>query len=491
MLLSDQPAGSLRSEPVIISRADQRRDNQLPEAEFPDYLVLSQAAGLDSMKLRVFQLPIKTGVGKPAMLGPEPEVPGWSWFPPFQNCERIVQVTDEGVIGLIGINQFRNHDKDLFLEMKYQIPPGKADERKGRAQVVHVSEDDVWVLARGGLRLWHFDRFGPNLLPLWQQPLNLGSPLHAAQVDEGRVLVLATQSSAEPICKITAVSPAADRDVGEIRWQKQLGLLCRGEPVIIGGQVLLLDQGGGLFQFDPKDHAAANGWEAAGKRVAPPLVSAARGPYLLPSEDGKALDIVALSPLGRLVVSRHEPGKTLERRSYASFKSLPSSPPARRQGPWCWRLEERHVGASARRRARGRATRAPMARAARRPRRARLRGGHRRRRGLSTDGSRGLTRGTAGAGGASRRRLRPRTCRRGSWRALVLPRGRMAAFSSAPADAERHAVGVARHAGRWQDQKWARDQVGVEGHHGGPLLAWRARRLHPRPPPARLDRPPR
>ena len=131
MLLSDHPAGSLRSEPVIISRADQRRDRHLEESAFPDYLVLSQAAGLDSMKLRVFPLPIKPGVGKPATLGPEPEVPGWSWFPPFQNCERIVQVTDEGVVGLIGINQFRNQDKDLFLEMKYQIPRGKGRRPEG------------------------------------------------------------------------------------------------------------------------------------------------------------------------------------------------------------------------------------------------------------------------------------------------------------------------------------------------------------------------
>lgn len=328
MLRSEHPAGSLRSEPVVISRFDQRRDRNLEETAFPDYLILSQASGLDSMKLRVFPLPIAAGEGKPTVLGPEPEVPGWSWFPPLQNCERIVQVTDEGVLGLVGINQFRNQDKDLFLEMKYPIPPDKKDEGKGRAQVVHVSEDDVWVLARGGLRLWHFDRYGPNLLPLWQQPLRLGSPLHAAQVDEGRAMVLVTQSPQEPICKITAISPAADRDTGEVRWQKQLGVLCRGEPVTLGDKVLLLDQSGGLFQFNPKEHAGGNGWESAGQRVVPPLAAAPRGPYLLPAEDGKAVDLVALSPLGRLVVRRYEPGKKIELHSYGSF-GLPSSPPAR------------------------------------------------------------------------------------------------------------------------------------------------------------------
>jgi hypothetical protein len=332
LLLSDHPAGSLRSEPVIISRADQRKVHQLEESAFPDYLVLSQASNLDSMKLRVFALPIKPGVTTASALGAEPEVHGWSWFPPFQNCERLVQVTDEGVIGLIGINQYRNHDRDLFLETKFQIPPGKADERRGRAQVAHASEDDVWVLARGGLRLWHYNRFDraeQNLLPVWQQPLNLGSPLHASQVDEGRSLVLVTQSVSEPICKATAVSPAADRDAGVIQWQKQLGLLCRGEPVTIAGQVLMLDQGGGLFRFDPKDHADdGTTWGGAGELVAPALASAARGPYLLPSDDGKALDILALSPLGRPVLRHYEPGKKVENRSYLS-KSLPSTAPAR------------------------------------------------------------------------------------------------------------------------------------------------------------------
>jgi hypothetical protein len=284
------------------------------------------------MKLRVFPLPIQPGHAR--LTGPEPEVPGWSWFRPFLNSERLVQVTDEGVVGLVGINQFRNQDRDLFLEMKVRIPPGKGDDRRSRAQVVHASEDDVWVLARGGLRLWHFDRFGPNLLPLWPRPLTLGSPLHASQVDEGRALVVVTQSPTQPVCLATSLSAAADRDAGEVRWQKQLGLLCRGEAATVGGKVLLLDQGGGLYELDPKDHAAnQQQWEPAGRRVAAPLtaaapLAAAHGPYLLPHENGATADVLALSPTGRLVLRSYEPGKAVRNRSYAAL-GLPTAAPAR------------------------------------------------------------------------------------------------------------------------------------------------------------------
>lgn len=330
ILISNHPAGSLRSEPVIVSRADQRMVFHLEESAWPDYLVLSQASGLDAMKLRVFTLPISGGFST-GTLGPEPEVPGWSWFPPFQNFERLVQVTDEGVVGLIGINQVRNMDKDLYLELKHQIPPpaGKREVRTGRGQVVHASENEVWVLAHGDLRLWHFDRFGQNLVPLWQQPLTLGSPLHASQVNEGKSLVMVTQSPAEPTCKATAVSAAADGDMAVVRWQKQLGLLARGEPIAVGGQVLMLDQSGALFQFDPKEHAdAANGWQAGGKRIAATLAPSSRGPYLLPNEDGSSVDILALGPTGRLVVRSFEPGKPVSNRSYGSF-GLPAGAPAR------------------------------------------------------------------------------------------------------------------------------------------------------------------
>jgi hypothetical protein len=67
-----------------------------------------------------------------------------------------------------------------------------------------------------------------------------------------------------------------DDDKGEVQWQRQLGLVCQGEPLLLlppgpgGPPVLLaLDQGGGLFAFDPLLHPrlGADRWVRDGKAV--------------------------------------------------------------------------------------------------------------------------------------------------------------------------------------------------------------------------------
>src|SRR5207244_3621113 len=122
----------------------------------------------------------------------------------YHDGEQLVQVTDAGRLGLFGIRQVNNDDPDLFLETRQGIPLKAERTHRGRAQVVHVADDDLWVLAQGELLYLHFDRYGQRLADLWPKPLPLGSPLHASQV-EGKSLFVVTQLPDKPTCLVTAV----------------------------------------------------------------------------------------------------------------------------------------------------------------------------------------------------------------------------------------------------------------------------------------------
>ena len=67
----------------------------------------------------------------------------------------------------------------------------------------------------------------------WEAPL-LGSPSQAAQVENddlrgGTTLILVTQ----PATRQTYLATAVDDRKGEILWQRQLGFVCRGEPLAL------------------------------------------------------------------------------------------------------------------------------------------------------------------------------------------------------------------------------------------------------------------
>src|SRR5439155_13383598 len=146
-------------------------------------LVLTQADGLTHMKLRVFQLPITQSDAAP-VLQPEPRVNGWSWFQPYHDPEKLAFATDAGMLGLFGIKQIRNEDPELYPELQKDFRLGRESTQPRRAQVVHADEQDFWVLADGDLQRLQLDKFNQKMIPLWLQPLHLGIPLHASQVDE-------------------------------------------------------------------------------------------------------------------------------------------------------------------------------------------------------------------------------------------------------------------------------------------------------------------
>jgi outer membrane protein assembly factor BamB len=316
ILYSGHPAGSLRSVPLVVPS----------QGTTPGYLVLEQARGLHAVELRVFDLPITDRHAAARRLSPRPQLDGWTWFACAQDPEKVVLLSDTGALGLFGIRQARNNDQALFPllaggALRLNGLLGRGSERfRDRSEVVQVQGDDLWLQAAGRLqrlRLAWDQKLGPQLVPGWDKPLALGAPLHASQVGDdpftGRsTLYLVTQPERRQVCWATAI----DDEEGTVRWQRQLGLVCQGAPLLLpapaGGErvVLLQDQGGALFALDPKrvPHRPHVRWRVAGAeiRLADALDdNPAQPPLLLPAPDGKSAYQIASPGTGTQLVVRH------------------------------------------------------------------------------------------------------------------------------------------------------------------------------------------
>jgi outer membrane protein assembly factor BamB len=322
ILYTDHDAGQLRGEPILLPFEDQ--------PSVPGYMVLSESHGVDGTLLRTFRLLPPDFNAAPGskesrlradpVAMPDRRLRGWPWFPPFRDPEKLVTVTDAGVLGLFGIVQARNHDDALFPLVRV---PGTEEgtieltghgAARGRAQVVHAQDNDLWVLARGRLLRYRLalDEAGPRVTPdlSWKQPLDIGSPLHESQTDDdGTTFFLVTQSPDGRASLATAV----DAKTGHVRWQRQLGLVCHGDPKPLGDAVVALDQGGGLFLFDPSRHPANVDapWQSAGAGLARPLPEGVSGSvYLVPGPDGKSVyEFACPEPGNRVIVRVYHAGE--------------------------------------------------------------------------------------------------------------------------------------------------------------------------------------
>jgi hypothetical protein len=324
ILYTDHPSGSLRSEPLLIPPVKLGS-----EETSPGFLVLNQAEGLDAVQLRVYELPLTDAHAAPKTLDPPARLPGWTWFRPREDGEKVAILSDTGMLGLFGIRQPNNKDQALFpllkpggLSLESFLPrsrrtsAGDPAEDRGRAQVVQMQGGDFWVLAHGQLQrlelVWS-DREGPRVVAGWKEPLNLGSPLHASQVAEdvrrGRsTLFLVTQ----PLRQQTCVATAVDDESGQVLWQRQLGVVCQGEPLrlaVPGGPplVLALDQGGSTYALDPARFPSTPRapWQSGGQTVAPSLTDNPRvAPLLLPAPDGQSAYEIACPGAGTHLVVR-------------------------------------------------------------------------------------------------------------------------------------------------------------------------------------------
>ncbi|MGL4553423.1 MAG: PQQ-binding-like beta-propeller repeat protein, partial [Gemmataceae bacterium] len=237
ILYTRHPAASLRGEPVVIPS----------NGAEPGYLILNQTAGLRATDLKVYELPLLKRDAEPRALKPRAEMDGWTWFPPQADPEKLVMLTDGGMLGVFGIKQAGTNDPPLFsllpaggLRLETLRGGGGAP---GRSAVVQVQGNDYWTLALGRLqrlRLAWDAKEGPKLVPVWPDAPLVGSPLHEGQSAEGGSrLVVVTQPAGRSAVWATCV----DEQRGEVRWRRQIGLVCQGEPVAVpvaaGGPLLL------------------------------------------------------------------------------------------------------------------------------------------------------------------------------------------------------------------------------------------------------------
>lgn len=289
LLRTNHPAGALRGEPIVVSGEE--------GTDVPRYLVLGQADGLGAMTLRAFRL-----LADPTVSPLEKEVPlpGWSWFPPYHDPETIALVTDAGAIGLFGIHQKGDDDPPLFPLLGQTASAEVRNAKPARAQLVYASESGFWVLADGVLRQWRLGltrQAGRQLAAAFGDGLRLGAPLHAAQVSTDRhTLFVVTQTDSPPAYWATAVNAVN----GNIVWQRPLGLTIHGDPMTLGGAVIVLDQSGGLYRFDPSLHPAdaTDPWQAGGREIAPSVSDLVGTPHLLPAADGQSAWALLVRPAG-------------------------------------------------------------------------------------------------------------------------------------------------------------------------------------------------
>jgi hypothetical protein len=299
IVYSRHPFGSLRGEPVVIAPG--------PE-DSPGYLALTQTDGLDRVRMRVWEMKAKERKLAEKTLKNPVALAGWTWFSPYHDAEKIVMVSDAGVLGTIGICQALNRDEALFpllpgsgVDLGSLLWPA-GDRRKrnrGRAEVAQVQGDDLWVLAEGRmmrLRLAWGPAQGPRMSPAWPAPLDVGSPIHASQVFDnaqgGSGMVVVTR----PEQRSCSWASRIDDATGDLLWRRQLGLVCVREPVAIprpGGDPIWLavDQGGGLFGLDAARYPVRPGARWLSDNKMRPLAdslpeNADRPPIVLTSEGG-------------------------------------------------------------------------------------------------------------------------------------------------------------------------------------------------------------
>lgn len=297
-------AGTLRVPPLFVG----------PEGTDPAerWMVLAQADGTSKTLLRAFPVGEPPAPPAPGTTLPETPavpvaalpVPGWVSFAPVTDGERLAVISDTGQFRLFGVNQQGNADKPLFpFPVPGNLPP--ATDKPIPGLLIPVEEATYWIIANGQLqkaRLALVPSKGQEVI-LSGTPLPLGEPVHAAQVnmrkDTACVVVRSLTSAG---CRAVTF----DLRTGEVRWQRQLGLVPAkmsvdqfAPPVAQGERFVLVDEDGGIVAVP-----VATG-VAAGQTVAAPaswVVAAApanaTGPTVVVSTpDGTS--VYTLTPVTR------------------------------------------------------------------------------------------------------------------------------------------------------------------------------------------------
>ena len=288
-------AGTLKIPPLFIG----------PEGTEPAerWMVLSQTDGTAVTKLRVFSVGALSPPPADGSTVPETPavpvvalpVPGWVWFPPVSDGERLAVASDTGHLRLFGVNQAGNLDKPLF-PLPGPVQPGLVDDRPLRGLVIPLEESEYWLLAGGYLqkaRLALVPSKGQEVV-LAGPRISVGEPVHAAQVNVRKdTACLVVRSPNSSGCRAVAV----DLRTGDVRWQRQLGLVPAkvssaeqfAAPIPQGDNFVLVDEDGGI--------------------VVVPAASGVRTGDALPAPDGWVIASAPPNATGSTVVSTTADGK--------------------------------------------------------------------------------------------------------------------------------------------------------------------------------------
>jgi hypothetical protein len=320
VIATGHPTGTLRTPPFLLG----------PGGDGPAerWLMLSQADGPNSMKIRAYRVPpIETAAAdaKPpaeTSVAPEAELPlrGWAWFPPVTDGERLSVVSDVGQLRIFEVKQTGNFDKTLFA-----LPDPKvtftAEGSLVRGVAFPAEETAFWSLSNGTLQKYRIGLIparGVELLPVGA-PLQLGEATQAPQMNnrnDAAFLVVRSQNSDG--CKAVLLSL---RD-GAVRWQRQLGAIPAAPPFSVGDGLLLASRDGGILKI-PAATEATN--ELGQTKVAPtswvvatPPENATSTTSVAASADGKTLYTVTqitaienLKPVAKWFVRKVVDGKVV------------------------------------------------------------------------------------------------------------------------------------------------------------------------------------
>lgn len=330
VIATGHPGGTLRSPPVLIG----------PEGDTPGdrWLVLAQADSPTATKLRAFPVPpIEPSAPgappppeTPASPAAEWPMPGWAWFPPVSDGERMALVTDAGQLRIFGVNQPGNLDRAVF-PLPVPTFPTPADGTPVPGLVVPAEEGAYCVLAGGLLRkvrLTLNPTRGQEVATIGN-PIPVGVPTQPPQLTPRRDLAfLVVRSTNSSGCRALLVDLAA----GQIRWQRQLGLVPAAEPRPSGDTLLLADEDGGVTAIPPAGLSIAAGETRVAEPdwlLAPTLENITGPTVVATAADGKTIyTITPVGPAGaaKFLTRRFVEGKLVHTGTVSAPAALAGSP---------------------------------------------------------------------------------------------------------------------------------------------------------------------
>ena len=245
VLYTNHAAGSLRGPPSVLGSC----------------LITAEIADLERMKLRAFEInkPVKGLDVFPEIKQlplKEFTVNGLSWFEPARIPDRLAVITDEGQLGIYGINL------DNITEAMYPLIESEdggvhsvSALENSRSMVVQSDEQFAWILANGEMQHLFLDVRNQKIKKIWpregeESPVK-GYPLHKAQADDwSTTFYIASADLNDSESEFTAVDAAK----GTVIWHRILGLKFFGDPrPLEDGSVALLDQSGALVKLSEQD----------------------------------------------------------------------------------------------------------------------------------------------------------------------------------------------------------------------------------------------